>query len=170
MDRNNMYTKHLLRHIAKPKEQIQDLFISVHDAVFAATNEKQDPSTETSLKDPNIYLCDNDGEEQNGSSDKEEEDEDQGEFCFSWQYSHSRKALRRVVVKMPLRQKELSIYSHLQNILGGYDSSHSQGNTSFVLCLATIYVCYCLDEIMDSLRRKVERYTGIDLDGDGRIG
>ncbi|CAF1037917.1 unnamed protein product [Adineta ricciae] len=80
VDRNNMYTKHILRHIATPRKQIQDLFIVIHNAVFEETHEAQEPSSEMSLKDPNIYLCDADCEEQSGSnSDREEQSGSDGD-------------------------------------------------------------------------------------------
>ncbi|CAF1469161.1 unnamed protein product [Adineta ricciae] len=118
-DRNSMYTKHILRHIATPRKQIQDLFIIINNGVREETREAQEPSTDTSLKDPDIYLCDADcGGNQSGSNDDCErqsgsdgEDQDQGGyhgppqgnisfmFCLAIIYARYSSVQKRITIR-----------------------------------------------------------------------
>jgi hypothetical protein len=55
--RNGLFTKHLLKHIATPEEDIQMILRDVTNGVMVESKSKQIPYQSCSLSQRNIYLC-----------------------------------------------------------------------------------------------------------------
>ncbi|CAM4844270.1 unnamed protein product [Rotaria magnacalcarata] len=56
--KNGLFTKHLLKHIAIPKQDIRTTLALVTDGVMAESNSRQIPFVNLSLRYPHIPLCD----------------------------------------------------------------------------------------------------------------
>ncbi|UJR11673.1 hypothetical protein I4U23_015854 [Adineta vaga] len=169
IDKNGTFTKHLLRYIKKPNEQLQDLMIDVNRAVVSETGGAQVPWQHMSLTHRDIYLAHNVGGNSNdkndineGSDDADRSDEDtriNHQHTFSTQSPDA--FFSKPMQGFPPRNNVQVKHSfHFSS--SGYNNSSGRYHREF----------HGETDGGDgnSLIKQAERDLQWDIDGDGRIG
>ncbi|CAF1502313.1 unnamed protein product [Adineta ricciae] len=157
IDKHGTFTKHLLRHITKPNEQLQDLMIDVNRDVIRETDGAQKPWQHMSLTHRDIYLAHRaDGNHNVVANEDQSVNHHHGSSVAPFDSFFSN----------PMQDVFSEPNVHVKNSFHYHCSGFSSDSGPF----HREFHGESNGGNFDSFIKQAERDSGYDLNGDGKIG